>query len=76
MKEKHNAILKPIVDMVQNIEIDGIEVDIDDQSKEIIRGSIANLSADNLALHQMTGKFLQINFTHYLKHVDCLVCDG
>lgn len=61
VEEKHNAVLKPIVKMFENLETIGIEVEFEDETKEIIRGSIANLSGDNLGIHQMTGKLLKDN---------------
>lgn len=57
----HNAVLKHIVDMFLELESEGVEIEIDVGETSKFLGSPANLSADNLALHDLIGLFEIIN---------------
>lgn len=46
--------------MFLELESEGITVKVNPEIEEIWKGSIANISADNLGLHQMIGNFFCI----------------
>lgn len=57
LPEKHNAILRPIVNMFSKLETEGVHIEILDHT---LHGSITTLATDNLALHQLLGTYIFI----------------
>lgn len=55
--ERYNAVLKLVKEMVSDIELNGIRVKINNID-EILKGTIAALAGDNLAIHQLTGTLI------------------
>lgn len=54
-KEGLNAVLKYIIDMFSDLEINGLEVETDDGEKVLIEIAVLSLACDNLACHQLVG---------------------
>uniref|UniRef100_A0A336N055 CSON007801 protein n=1 Tax=Culicoides sonorensis TaxID=179676 RepID=A0A336N055_CULSO len=66
--EGFNSILKHIVDMIAQIEINGVRVEIENRENQVLHGTIASLAGDNLAVHQLIGMCESFMATYFCCH--------